>query len=264
MKPRVLVVENKPAQAKMLRSGLDQEGFAAIEARNVDEAVSHASAQKVDAIIVDSIAPATTGVEVCHRIRSVLNERHVPIIMMIPNDRWNECACRQGDVVDDCIAKPFGIAELVARLRSAMGGGASLAPEILRYADITLDLGAFRITRRQRAVHLGPTEVRLLRFFLQHPRRVFSRKNLLDAIWGRAANIEPQTVDVHICRLRQAMNIDGAPNIIRTVHSTGYAMDIEPQPDNDEARAPISRRKSLKVSRSRRTAARHGTRSQRR
>jgi two-component system phosphate regulon response regulator PhoB len=127
---------------------------------------------------------------------------------------------------DDYVVKPFSPSELIARLRAVIRRAQpSSTHEVLRYADVTMDLVAHRVARDGKPIHLGPTEFRLLRYFLQHPGRVFAREQLLDAVWGHDVYVEPRTVDVHIRRLRKALNSDGGSDIVRTVRSAGYALD---------------------------------------
>lgn len=245
MKPHVLIVDDERALAGILRCSLEQEGFVAVEAHDFEEALSRAVECRPDAVILDSALTVATGFEIGDRIRDVLGGKNIPIIVMMPNDRRDECACDENGAFDDCIGKPFGMSDLIARLRAAIGRAQPMIlPETLKYADLTLDLRAFRVTRGDHAVHLGPTELQLLRFFLQHPRRVFSRENLLEAIWGRDAAVEPRTVDVHILRLRKAINVEGAPDIIRTVRSAGYALDIKAKTKNIEADKRLRRHRN--------------------
>jgi two-component system phosphate regulon response regulator PhoB len=130
---------------------------------------------------------------------------------------------------DDYITKPFNIDSLLARMRALLRRSNAVPDKgQLIFHDIEMDLSSHRVTRNNRRVHLGPTEFRLLEFFMQHPRRVFSREELLDAVWGHDIHVEPRTVDVHIRRLRKSMNIEGELDLVRTVRAAGYALDTEP------------------------------------
>jgi two-component system phosphate regulon response regulator PhoB len=174
--------------------------------------------------------PPGEGAEAGRRLRAALSDRNVPIILMVPEGRRSECVCPEDGGPDECIAKPFGIADLVSRLRSATQQKPSRrGTKVLSFADVTVDLTARRVLRGGRAVHLGPTEFRLLWFFMEHPYKVFSRSSLLKAIRGSDVgfDFDLRTVDVYVRRLRKSLNVDGSANIIRTVRTAGYSMDIE-------------------------------------
>src|SRR5690606_37754128 len=152
--------------------------------------------------------------------------REVPIIILTARGEEADKIRGLDSGADDYITKPFSPAELIARIRAVMRRAQpALASETLEFGDLTMDLAAHRVRRGSRQVHLGPTEFRLLRYLLQHPGRVFSREQLLDAVWGRDVYVEPRTVDVHIRRLRKALNEGDEPDLIRTVRSAGYSLD---------------------------------------
>jgi two-component system phosphate regulon response regulator PhoB len=154
--------------------------------------------------------------------------RDVPIIMLTARGEEADRVRGLETGADDYIAKPFSTSELVARMRAVLRRAAPrLSDEVLSYGDLVLDTAAHRVRRQGRDIHLGPTEYRLLRHFMQHPGRVFSREQLLDQVWGRDVYVEPRTVDVHIRRLRKALNDGEAPDVIRTVRSAGYALDAD-------------------------------------
>jgi two-component system phosphate regulon response regulator PhoB len=229
MKPHVLVVEDETALVTLLRYNLEREGFRVTESTDGEDAVIQAMEDVPDLILLDWMLPQLSGIEVCRQLRRKTETRAVPIIMLTArgeeSDRIRGLDCG----ADDYIAKPFSIAELVARVRAVLRRARpALQEEILRHADVVMDLASHRISRGDRPIHLGPTEFRLLRFFMEHPGRVFSREQLLDAAWGRDVYVEPRTVDVHIRRLRKALNGEGEPDVIRTVRAAGYALD-QPQ-----------------------------------
>ena len=154
--------------------------------------------------------------------------RDLPVIMVTARTEDGDAVRGLNTGADDYITKPFNIEALVARMRALLRRVRPVPNKgALAFHDIAMDLAAHRVQRNGRAVHLGPTEFRLLEFFMQHPRRVFTREELLDAVWGRDSDIEPRTVDVHIRRLRKAINREGLPDVIRTVRSAGYALDAE-------------------------------------
>jgi two-component system, OmpR family, phosphate regulon response regulator PhoB len=181
-----------------------------------------------DLILLDWMLPAMSGLEVCRQLRRRPNTRDLPIIMVTARTEDQDTVRALDTGADDYIAKPFAMESLLARIRALLrrSGG---VPEkgTLRYNDLSMDQDAHRVVRNGRALHLGPTEYRLLEFFLQHPGRVFTREQVLDAVWGRDIHVEPRTVDVHIRRLRKAINAPGEVDLIRTVRAAGYALDVE-------------------------------------
>ncbi len=170
--------------------------------------------------------PLVSGLEVCRQIRRAPATRSLPVIMLTARGAEGDRIRGLNSGADDYVVKPFSPSELVARLRAVIRRARpDAADNLLRYADVTMDLTAHRVSRAGKPVHLGPTEFRLLRYFLQHPRRVFSREQLLDAVWGHDSEVEMRTVDVHIRRLRKALNATGGIDLLRTVRSVGYALD---------------------------------------
>jgi two-component system phosphate regulon response regulator PhoB len=227
-KPRVLVVEDEAPLVAMLRYNLEREGFEVEEAANGEEALTKIAEMKPDAVLLDWMLPLVSGIEVCRQLRRAPATRTLPVIMLTARGEEADRVRGLDSGADDYVVKPFSPTELIARLRAVMRRAQPAATEeTLGFADVAMDLGAHRVTRNGRTVHLGPTEYRLLKFFLQHQGRVFSREQLLDAVWGHDVYVEPRTVDVHIRRLRKALNAPGETDIVRTVRSAGYALDYE-------------------------------------
>jgi two-component system, OmpR family, phosphate regulon response regulator PhoB len=226
MQPRVLVVEDEAALLTLLRYNLEKEGFTVAEARDGEEALLHLKEETPDAVLIDWMLPRVSGLELCRQIRRSAAWREVPIIMLTARGEETDRVRGLDSGADDYVVKPFSTSELVARLRAVIRRARPAAnAEILRFGDLSLDLSAHRVSRAGQAIHLGPTEFRLLRFFLERPGRVFSREQLLDAVWGRDAEVELRTVDVHIRRLRKALNEGGHKDLVRTVRAAGYALD---------------------------------------
>ncbi len=170
--------------------------------------------------------PLVSGIEVCRQIRRAPSTRALPIIMLTARGEEGDRIRGLDSGADDYVVKPFSPSELVARLRAVIRRTQPVPTDnVLRYADLAMDLAAHRVSRAGKAVHVGPTEFRLLRHFLQNPGRVFSREQLLDRVWGPDVELEIRTVDVHIRRLRQALNLHGGSDLLRTVRSVGYALD---------------------------------------
>ena len=226
MKPLVLVVEDEAPLVTLLRYNLEKEGFAVAEAADGEEALLRIAEQKPDALLLDWMLPLLSGIEVCRQIRRAPATRSLPVIMLTARGEEGDRVRGLNSGADDYVVKPFSLGELVARLRAVIRRAQPDAGEdVLRYADVTMDLVAHRVSRAGQPVHLGPTEFRLLRHFLQNPARVFSREQLLDRIWGHYAEVELRTVDVHIRRLRKALNAIGEGDLVRTVRSVGYSLD---------------------------------------
>jgi two-component system phosphate regulon response regulator PhoB len=227
-KPTILVVEDEAPLMTLLRYNLEKQGFRVEEAADGQEALLRVAEARPDLVLLDWMLPALSGIEVCRQLRRRPNTRDLPIIMVTARTEDQDAVRALDTGADDYIAKPFAMEALLARIRALLRRSGSIAAKgTLTYRDLTMDQDAHRVSRAGRALHLGPTEYRLLEFFLQHPGRVFSREQLLDAVWGRDIHVEPRTVDVHIRRLRKAINAEHEVDLIRTVRSAGYALDAE-------------------------------------
>ena len=228
MSPLILVVEDESALVTLLRYNLEREGFRVAEARDGEEALLMAREQKPDLVLLDWMLPLLSGLEVCRQMRRMAETRGVPIIMLTARGEEGDKLRGLDSGADDYVTKPFSPSELVARIRAALRRSRPTANgESLQFEDLTMDLAAHRVRRRGRDIHLGPTEFRLLRYLLEHQGRVFSREQLLDMVWGQDVYVEPRTVDVHIRRLRKAINASDEIDLIRTVRSAGYSLDRE-------------------------------------
>jgi two-component system, OmpR family, phosphate regulon response regulator PhoB len=229
MRPQVLVVEDESALSTLLRYNLEKEGFSVAEARDGEEALLQLKEAKPDAVLLDWMLPRLSGLELCRQIRRAPAWRDLPVIMLTARGEEGDRVRGLDSGADDYVVKPFSTSELIARLKAVIRRARpSTGDEVLKFADLALDLSAHRVVRSGEPVHLGPTEFRLLRFLLERPGRVFSREQLLDAVWGRDAEVELRTVDVHIRRLRKALNGSGRHDLIRTVRSAGYSLDAPP------------------------------------
>ncbi len=210
----------------MLRYNLEREGFAVCAASDGEEALVQIAERKPDVVLLDWMLPLVSGIEVCRQIRRAPASRTLPIVMLTARGEEGDRIRGLNSGADDYVVKPFSPAELIARLRAVIRRAQPTSAEaVLRFADLALDLVAHRVSRAGRPIHLGPTEFRLLRFLMQHPGRVFSREQLLDQVWGHDVYVEARTVDVHIRRLRKAINVGSALDLVRTVRSAGYALD---------------------------------------
>ncbi|MFP4003605.1 MAG: phosphate regulon transcriptional regulator PhoB [Alphaproteobacteria bacterium] len=226
MKPRVLVVEDETALATLLNYNLEREGYTVLEARDGEEAMLIAGEETPDLILLDWMLPRLSGIEVCRQLRNRAETRNTPIIMLTARGEEADRIRGLDTGADDYITKPFSMSELIARIRAVMRRiRPALAENVVTCGEIEVDRAAHRVRRGGREIHLGPTEFRLLDHLIQHPGRVFSREQLLDAVWGSDVYVEARTVDVHIGRLRKALNLEGEADPIRTVRSAGYAFD---------------------------------------
>jgi two-component system, OmpR family, phosphate regulon response regulator PhoB len=224
--PLVLIVEDEAPLVTMLRYNLEREGFAVDAAGDGEEALLRIAERRPDAVLLDWMLPLVSGLEVCRQIRRAPATRSLPVIMLTARGAEGDRIRGLDSGADDYVVKPFSPSELVARLRAVMRRAQpSTAQDVMQFADVEVDTAAHRVSRAGKPVHLGPTEFRLLRYLMLHPGRVFSREQLLDAVWGHDVYVEARTVDVHIRRLRKALNVNGAADVVRTVRSAGYALD---------------------------------------
>jgi two-component system, OmpR family, phosphate regulon response regulator PhoB len=224
--PRLLVVEDDPALAELLEFSFRAEGYAVTVTANGDDALLLSAEEPPDLVILDWMIEGTSGLEVCRRLRRNKATAHVPIIMLTAREAEDDRIRGLDTGADDYITKPFSPRELKARVAAILRRiRPALAGELLELGDLALDSTAHRVSRRGAALRLGPTEFRLLKFFMEHPGRVFSRSQLLDGVWGTDADVELRTVDVHIRRLRKAIELDGIADPVRTVRSAGYSLE---------------------------------------
>jgi two-component system, OmpR family, phosphate regulon response regulator PhoB len=227
MIPQVLVVEDEDALSALLQYNLDKEGYAVTVAGDGEEALVLIDEQLPDLIVLDWMLPKVSGVEVCRRLRARPETRNLPIIMLTARGEESDRIRGLDTGADDYVIKPFSMSELAARIRAVLRRiRPGLAEDRLHHGDIVVDRAAHRVRRADKEIHLGPTEFRLLDYLMQHPGRVFSREQLLDAVWGSDVYVEARTVDVHIGRLRKALNRDLTADPIRTVRSAGYSLDV--------------------------------------
>jgi two-component system phosphate regulon response regulator PhoB len=224
----ILVVEDEDALATLLQYNLEKEGYHVTVAGDGEEAMTVASERVPDLVVLDWMLPKVSGIEVCRRLRARNETRNLPIIMLTARGEETDRIRGLDTGADDYVVKPISMTELAARIRAVLRRiRPGLAEDVIRHGDIVMDRVAHRLKRGPREVHLGPTEFRLLDYLMQHPRRVFSREQLLDAVWGADIYVEVRTVDVHIGRLRKALTLGGEADPVRTVRSAGYSLDLD-------------------------------------
>ncbi|MDP3659969.1 phosphate regulon transcriptional regulator PhoB [Phenylobacterium sp.] len=228
MTPNILVVEDEDALATLLHYNLEKEGYQVALSPDGEDALLQIQEKLPDLVVLDWMLPKISGIEVCRRLRQRTETRNVPIIMLTARGEESDRIRGLDTGADDYIVKPFAMSELIARIRAVLRRlRPGLAEDRLHRGDIIVDRVAHRVKRGGKEVHLGPTEFRLLDYLMQHPGRVFSREQLLDAVWGSDVYVEARTVDVHIGRLRKALNDEAQADPIRTVRSAGYSLDLD-------------------------------------
>ena len=228
-KPLILVVEDEAPLVTLLRYNLEKSGFRVEDAGDGNEALLKINENTPDLLLLDWMLPTLSGIELCRQLRRRPLTRSLPVIMLTARAEDQDAVRGLETGADDYITKPFSPEALIARIRALLRrSGATPAKTPLTFHDIELDPTTHRVTRAGRTLHLGPTEFRLLEFFMRHPRRVFSREDVLNAVWGRDIHVEPRTVDVHIRRLRKAINAETETDLVRTVRAAGYALDVDP------------------------------------
>jgi len=226
LKTRILLIEDDENITELVRYNLERAGYQVEAIADGEEGLYHASQECPDVILLDWMLPNLSGLEICRQLRRKDTTANVPIIMLTARADEPDRIRGLETGADDYIVKPFSPKELLARIQAVLRRvRPALAGHELVFEDIKLDNVSHRVTRGDQPVHLGPTEYRLLRHFMENPGRVFSREQLLDSVWGHDVYVEPRTVDVHIRRLRKAINEHGGKDFIRTVRSAGYALD---------------------------------------
>ena len=226
MQPLILIVEDEAPLQKLLAYNLEAAGFEVAQAYDGDEALTLLDERPPDLLLLDWMLPQLSGLELCRRLRRRPETASLPIIMLTARGEEPDRLRGLDTGADDFITKPFSPAELVARIRAVLRRvRPAFAEQPLAFDDLRMDLVAHRVFRSGREVHLSPTEFRLLRHFLEHPGRVFSRTQLLDRVWGTDLEVELRTVDATIRRLRRALNAGGEADVLRTVRAEGYALD---------------------------------------
>ena len=227
MKQKILVIEDEQDIQTLLEYNLQQAGYEVVLCENGEDGLWLAIEHKPDLILLDWMLPLLSGIELLLQLRNRADTREIPVIMMTARGEEGDRLRGLDGGADDYVTKPFSPAELVARVRAILRRHTGGYDARLTGGDIELDLETKRVLRGGTSIHLGPTEFRLLEHFMRNQGRVYSRDQLLDSVWGDDVYVGMRTVDVHIRRLRKAINITGGPDVIRTVRSMGYAFDAK-------------------------------------
>ncbi|ARY12880.1 MULTISPECIES: phosphate regulon transcriptional regulator PhoB [Brucella] len=222
--PRIAVVEDEEALSVLLRYNLEAEGYQVDTMLRGDEAEIALRESVPDLLILDWMLPGVSGIELCRRLRQRPETERLPIIMLTARGEESERVRGLSVGADDYVVKPFSTPELLARVKAMLRrANPSILSHVLKVGDLLLDRQQHRVYRKEKEVHLGPTEFRLLEYFMMSPGRVFSRSQLLDGVWGPDIYVDDRTVDVHVGRLRKAINVGCAADSIRTVRGAGYS-----------------------------------------
>ena len=226
MTATILIVEDEADLAELMRYNLEAEGFRVVTAESGDEAVERIRDGVPDLILLDWMLPSLSGIELCRRWRARDETARTPIIMITARGEEEERVRGLATGADDYVVKPFSMPELIARIQALLRRSSpQLVTNVLKAGDLELDRQSHRVRRSGRDLHLGPTEYRLLEYLMRHPGRVYSREQLLDGVWGNDVYVDERTVDVHVGRLRKAINRGRETDPIRTVRGAGYAFD---------------------------------------
>ncbi|HWL04077.1 MAG TPA: phosphate regulon transcriptional regulator PhoB [Xanthobacteraceae bacterium] len=231
MGARILIVEDEDSLVLLLRYNLEADGYEVHAVTRGDEADTFLKEDVPDLVILDWMLPGLSGIELCRRLRNRAETKALPIIMLTARGEESERVRGLATGADDYIVKPFSVPELLARVRALLRRASpERVADVLTFGDVEIDREKKRVLRSGRAVELGPTEFRLLEFLMERPGRVFSREQLLDGVWGSEVYVDERTVDVHVGRLRKALNRGYPTDPIRTVRGSGYALDDRYKP----------------------------------
>jgi two-component system phosphate regulon response regulator PhoB len=223
--PKIMVVEDEEPLGVLLRYNLEAEGYQVEIVTRGDEAEIRLQENAPDLLVLDWMIPAISGIELCRRLRMRPETQRLPIIMLTARGEESDRVRGLSTGADDYLVKPFSTPEFMARVRALLRRAKpEVLSSVLKVGDIMLDREAHRVYRKKNEIKLGPTEFRLLEFMMRHPGRVFSRSQLLDNVWGETIYIDERTVDVHVGRLRKAVNTGRMPDVIRTIRGAGYAI----------------------------------------
>lgn len=232
---KIMVVEDEAALVTLLKYNLEKQGYETVLVMDGKDVMSTAMQEKPDLILLDWMLPNVQGIDLCREIRKTYELRATPIIMLTARGEEADKVRGLSFGADDYMTKPYSIPELMARIMALLRRVQIEIPqENLAYEDLTMDFAKRRVMRGDRPVHLGPTEFRLLQYLMEKPGVVLSRESLLKLVWGGSIHVELRTVDVHIRRLRRALNEGGEPDIVRTVRSVGYALDSSASNEDEE------------------------------
>jgi two-component system, OmpR family, phosphate regulon response regulator PhoB len=228
MSATVLIVEDEKSISTLLKYNLEKEGYTIIISQNGEDGIEQVKKNLPDLVILDWMLPDLSGIAVCDLIKREPRLKSIPVIMLTAKSEETDKIRGFETGADDYVTKPFSTKELVLRVQALLKRvKPSLIEDIVVFKDLKIDRLSRRVYRGDNQIKLGPTEYNLLNFFIKNPSRVYSREQLLNQVWGNTIYVETRTVDVHIRRLRKAINLEGKVDLIRTVRSAGYALDVQ-------------------------------------
>ncbi|MDC3061202.1 phosphate regulon transcriptional regulator PhoB [Candidatus Pelagibacter sp.] len=225
MATKIFIIEDEPSIIKLVQHNLEKEGFIVSSSLNGNEGLKELKKFQPHLLLLDWMLPDLSGIDICKSIRRESNLKNLPIIMLTAKGESEDKIKGLNSGADDYITKPFSFNEVLARINALLRRSEpNTVADNLEYEDLKLDRIEKRVYRGEKHIDLGPTEFRLLEFFLVNPKRVYTRDQILENVWPNNINVESRTIDVHIRRLRQAINIGGKKELIRTVRSSGYSL----------------------------------------
>jgi two-component system, OmpR family, phosphate regulon response regulator PhoB len=225
MNGKIFIIEDEPSIIQLVQHNLEKEGFIVSSSENGNEGLKQLKKFEPNLLLLDWMLPDLSGIEICKNIRKDNKFKSLPIIMLTAKGEEEDKIKGLDSGVDDYLTKPFSFNELLARIKAILRrSNPEIVSDNLEYEDLFLDRIEKRVFRNKKEIKLGPTEFRLLEFFLMNPKRVYSRDQILENVWPNNVNVESRTIDVHIRRLRQSINIDDTKELIRTVRSSGYSL----------------------------------------
>ena len=225
MATKIFIIEDEPSIIKLVQHNLEKEGFIVSSSLNGNEGLKELKKFQPHLLLLDWMLPDLSGIDICKSIRRENNLKNLPIIMLTAKGESEDKIKGLNSGADDYITKPFSFNEVLARIKALLRRSEpNTVADNLEYEDLKLDRIEKRVYRGEKHIDLGPTEFRLLEFFLVNPKRVYTRDQILQNVWPNNINVESRTIDVHIRRLRQAINIGGKKELIRTVRSSGYSL----------------------------------------
>ena len=228
MKAKIFIVEDEPSIVQLVKYNLEKENFKVLVSNNGEEGLQEIKKTEPDLILLDWMLPDLSGIDICKALRKDIKFKNIPIIMLTARSQEEDKVLGLNVGADDYLPKPFSNLELVARVNALLRRSKpSVAEDVISFQDLKIDRLQRKVFRGNVEIKLGPTEYKLINFFVKNPSRVYSREQLLENIWTSSINVELRTVDVHIRRLRKEINLPNTKNLIRTVRSAGYALDPE-------------------------------------
>ena len=227
MSAHIFVVEDEKPILTLLTYNLQKEGYKVSSSSNGEEALSNIKEKKPDLVLLDWMLPDLSGIKICQYLKQDEKVKNIPIIMLTAKGEEEDKVKGLNTGAEDYMTKPFSFPELLARIKSLLKRvKPNIVSEEAYYLDLKIDRESMKVFRKEKEITLGPKEYKLLDFLIKQPKRVYSREQLLEHVWGDDINVESRTVDVHITRLRQSINIEGAKPLIRTVRSAGYSLAV--------------------------------------